>query len=83
MPIHNWTRVEAGIFHAFHHDWITEISCALNHGLLPSDYYALPGQIAAEFRPEVLTLSTAKPLTHASPTDAARSRRDSPRRLGR
>jgi hypothetical protein len=24
MPIHDWTRVEPGIFHAFHHDWITE-----------------------------------------------------------
>ena len=24
MPVHDWTRVDAGIFHAFHHDWITE-----------------------------------------------------------
>jgi hypothetical protein len=24
MPIHDWSRVEAGVFHAFHHDWITE-----------------------------------------------------------
>lgn len=24
MPMHDWTRVAAGIFHAFHHDWITE-----------------------------------------------------------
>ena len=30
MPIHDWTRVDAGIFHAFHHDWITEIARALN-----------------------------------------------------
>lgn len=22
MPIHDWTRVEAGIFHDFHHAWI-------------------------------------------------------------
>ena len=42
MPIHDWTRVDAGIFHAFHHDWITEIARALNRGLLPADYYALP-----------------------------------------
>src|SRR5438309_561880 len=21
MPIHDWTRVEAGIFHDFHHSW--------------------------------------------------------------
>jgi hypothetical protein len=47
MPTHDWTRVEAGIFHAFHHDWITELARALNGGLLPDDYYALPGQQAA------------------------------------
>jgi hypothetical protein len=46
MPIHDWTRVDAGIFHAFHHDWITEIARALNRGLLPAAYYALPEQIA-------------------------------------
>jgi hypothetical protein len=46
MPIHDWTRVDAGIFHAFHHDWITEIARALNRSLLPSDYYALPEQLA-------------------------------------
>src|SRR5581483_8630143 len=46
MPIHDWTRVDAGIFHAFHHEWITEIGRALNRGLLPPDYYALPEQQA-------------------------------------
>ena len=56
MPMHDWTRVEAGIFHAFHHEWISEISRALNRGLLPADYYALPEQIAAGFGPDVLTL---------------------------
>ena len=47
MPIHDWTRVEDGIFHAFHHDWITELARTLNRGLLPDDYYALPEQQAA------------------------------------
>ena len=56
MPVHDWTRVDAGIFHAFHHDWITEISRALNRGLLPSAYYALPEQIAGGLGPDVLTL---------------------------
>lgn len=56
MPIHDWTRVEAGIFHAFHHGWIEEIARALNRGLLPPDYYALPEQRAAGFGPDVLTL---------------------------
>ena len=40
MPMHDWTRVEAGIFHAFHHEWVSEIGRALNRGLLPADYYA-------------------------------------------
>lgn len=56
MPIHDWTRVEAGIFHAFHHDWITDISRALNRGLLPSAYYSLPEQLAGGLGPDVLTL---------------------------
>ncbi len=56
MPVHDWTRVDAGIFHAFHHDWITDISRALNGGLLPSEYYALPEQIASGLGPDVLTL---------------------------
>jgi Protein of unknown function (DUF4058) len=45
MPIHDWTRVEAGIFHAFHHSWIEEMARALNGGLLPGDYYALAEQV--------------------------------------
>jgi len=56
MPIHDWTRVDAGIFHALHHGWIEEIGRALNAGLLPEEYYALPEQHAAGFGPDVLTL---------------------------
>jgi hypothetical protein len=56
MPIHNWTRVETGIFHAFHHGWIEDISRALNRGILPREYYALPEQIAGGLGPDVLTL---------------------------
>jgi hypothetical protein len=56
MPMHDWTRVEAGIFHAFHHRWISAISDVLNTDLLPQEYYALPEQVAAGFGPDVLTL---------------------------
>jgi len=56
MPMHDWTVVKAGIFHAFHHEWISEISRVLNKGLLPDPYYALPEQVAAGFGPDVLTL---------------------------
>ena len=60
MPMHNWKLVPAGIFHAFHHNWISAISNTLNAGLLPSDYYALPEQQAAGFGPDVLTLQGQK-----------------------
>jgi len=61
MPVHDWTRVEAGIFHHFHHRWITAISDTLNAGVLPDDYYALAEQQAAGFGPDVLTLQSIKP----------------------
>jgi hypothetical protein len=56
MPIHDWRRVDAGIFHAFHHSWIEEISRSLNRGLLPPEYYALPEQVTGSIGPDVLTL---------------------------
>jgi hypothetical protein len=58
MPIHDWTRVDAGIFHDFHHEWISTIKRALNAGLLPDDYYALAEQIAGGLGPDVLTLES-------------------------
>jgi len=61
MPIHDWTRVDAGIFHHFHHTWITEIQRTLNRGLLPSEYYALAEQIAGGLGPDVLTLQRPRP----------------------
>jgi hypothetical protein len=61
MPMHDWKRVDAGIFHAFHHEWISELGRALNRGLLPSDMYALPEQVAAGFGPDVLTLQSESP----------------------
>jgi hypothetical protein len=54
--MHDWTQVPDGIYHAFHHEWISEIGRTLNRGLLPRDYYALPEQVAAGFGPDVLTL---------------------------
>ena len=29
MPMHDWKRVDAGIYHALHHSWIEEIHRAL------------------------------------------------------
>jgi hypothetical protein len=41
MPVHDWSRVDAGIFHSFHGAWIAELAKALNSGLLPPDHYPL------------------------------------------
>jgi hypothetical protein len=59
MPVHDWTRVDAGIFHAFHQAWIVHLSERLNAGILPADYYALPDQVAGPVGPDVLTLQAA------------------------
>jgi hypothetical protein len=56
MPVHDWTRVLPGIFHAFHLGWIDRISQSLNQGILPPKYYALPEQVAAGFGLDVLAL---------------------------
>ena len=56
MPIHDWTRVNPGIFHHFHLEWIGDLSRVLNRGLLPPDFYALAERIAGGFGPDVLTL---------------------------
>jgi hypothetical protein len=56
--MHNWTRVPAGVFHAFHNTWIGDLQKALNDNLLPPDYYALGEQQAGDIGPDVLTLRT-------------------------
>jgi hypothetical protein len=57
MPIHDWTRVDAGLFHAFHHGWVSVLSRALNTGVLPPDYFALLEQSIRGPVPDVLTLN--------------------------
>jgi hypothetical protein len=61
MPVHDWTLVEAGIFHNMHVAWIPEISKTLNGGLLPEGYYALVEQHAGKTIPDVLTLHGSPP----------------------
>jgi hypothetical protein len=56
MGVHDWSRVDDGTFHHFHHSWIEEIQRALNGGLLPEWLYALAEQQVSEFGPDVLAL---------------------------
>jgi hypothetical protein len=64
MPVHDWTRVSAGTFHAFHTAWTTHLMESLNGGVLPKGYYALAEQHVGRVFTDVLTL-------HASEEDPA------------
>ena len=56
MPIHDWTRVSANLFHDFHQTWSINIRNALNGGLLPVGYSALVEQHAGGLVPDVIAL---------------------------
>jgi hypothetical protein len=61
MPIHDWTRVEAGDFHDFHQCWVVGIRNALNSGLLPPEYMAMAEQVTVRPIPDVVTLNIREP----------------------
>jgi hypothetical protein len=61
MPIHDWTRLDAGLFRDFHNSWYVEIRNAMNGGLLPPDYYSLIEQNAGDILTDVLTLHSPLP----------------------
>lgn len=61
MPVHDWSRVNAGTFHDFHHSWIEEIKRTLNSGVLPSPYHAMAEQVAGDFGPDVIALEAGNP----------------------
>jgi hypothetical protein len=60
MPVHDWTRVDAGLFHHFHQEWCVGLCNALNAGRLPADYFALVEQNVRGPIPDVLTLKMAR-----------------------
>ena len=59
MPIHDWTRVDAGLFHDFHQTWTVRLRDALNAGVLPADHFALVEQKIPDKEPDVLALKLA------------------------
>jgi hypothetical protein len=63
MPVHDWTRVEAGDFHDFHQAWITAVRNALNGGLLPPGFFAMAEHVTGGPIPDVVTLKA-----HDTPT---------------
>jgi hypothetical protein len=66
MPIHDWSRVDAGVFHGFRQRWIGALCDALNAEILPEDHFAL---IEAAGRVPVLNILAEPPSP--GPGDAA------------
>jgi hypothetical protein len=58
MPIHDWTRVPAGLFHHFHQHWSIEIAATLNRGRLPQGVAALVEQRAGPRESDVLAIES-------------------------
>jgi hypothetical protein len=56
MPLHDWTRVPAGLFHDFHQSWCIRIKDALNAGRLPRGTVALVEQRSGPLEPDVLAI---------------------------
>lgn len=58
MPIHDWTRVESGLFHEFYQSWSVRIKDALNGGRMPKGYYALVEPKVHGLEPDVIAVET-------------------------
>jgi hypothetical protein len=56
MPVHDWSRVDANLFHHFHRQWTIAVCNSLNTGLLPPGYSALVEQHAGGLAPDVLSV---------------------------
>lgn len=63
MPIHDWTRVGAWVYHDFHTAWLVAIRNLLNGGVLPPGFYARAEQTTRTMGPDVLTLQTRDATT--------------------
>lgn len=63
MPLHDWTKADAGTFHSFHHLWISSLTIALNRGILPKGFYAMAEKFMGDGKPYVLALSRSDAST--------------------
>ena len=69
MPVHDWSRGDAGIVHDFHLTWTAEIKRALNEGVLPPGLYALAEQHGGGYEPDVLALKERTPDPQVAPSN--------------
>ncbi len=70
MPIHDWTRVPAGLFHDFHQSWAIRIKDALNAGRLPKGLVALVEQRAGPWESDVLAIESSRAATQSPPEES-------------
>jgi hypothetical protein len=63
MPVHDWSRVDANVYHHFQQRWTIAICDALNAGLLPPGYSALVEQHAGGLVPDVLAVQRRSPAS--------------------
>ena len=70
MPIHDWTRVPAGLFHDFHQSWSIRVKDALNAGLLPKGLIALVEQRAGPRESDVLAIESKSRPPPSAPATA-------------
>src|SRR5215203_5404859 len=71
MPVHDWSKVEAGVFHDFHHELITAVKHTLNSGVLPEGYYAMADQVVGPGHPDVVGLQRRPPANNAPTASGA------------
>jgi hypothetical protein len=58
MPVHDWTRVPAGLFHDFHQVWSIMIRNTLNRRLLPEGFTALVEQRSGPREGDILAIES-------------------------
>jgi hypothetical protein len=63
MPIHDWSRIPAELFHDFHQSWSIGIKIALNPGRLPRGVAALVEQRSGPRESDVLALESRARLS--------------------
>ncbi|MBI4606612.1 MAG: DUF4058 family protein [Planctomycetes bacterium] len=75
MPIHDWSRVDPGVFHDFHLIWIARLRNVLNAEVLPRPFYAHAEPVVGEAEPDLITLQAqagAAPSSSEGPDDHQR-----------
>lgn len=55
MLIHDWSRVDPGVFHDFHLIWVARLRNLLNDEVLPRPFYALAEPVVGEAEPDLIT----------------------------